>query len=59
MAVNVSNRRCNIKNQRSHAINATKTKQNVNLQVCRDENGKKVRTSTRERRTALKNKKAA
>lgn len=58
MAVNVSNRTGNIKNKRSHALNTTKTKQNLNLQVFK-ENGKKVRKSTKEKRTELKNKKAA
>lgn len=59
MAVNVSNRKGNIKNKRSHALNATKTRQNVNLQVVRLEDGRRVRMSTKEKRTALKNQKAA
>lgn len=59
MAVNVSNRKGNVKNKRSHALNATKTRQNVNLQVVRLEDGRKVRMSTKEKRTALKNQKAA
>ena len=59
MAVNISGRKGNVKNIRSHALNATKTRQNVNLQVCRDENGKKVRLTTKEIRNSKKNKKAA
>lgn len=59
MAVNVSKRKGNVKNKRSHALNATKTKQNVNLQVVRLEDGRRIRISTKEKRTALKNQKAA
>lgn len=59
MAVNVSNRVGNVKNKRSHALNATKTRQNINLQVYRLEDGTKVRLSTKEKRTLLKSKKAA
>ena len=59
MAVNVSKRKGNVKNIRSHALNATKKKQNVNLQVCRLEDGTKVRCSVKEIRTSKKNKKAA
>lgn len=58
MAVNVSNRIGNVKNKRSHARNASKTRQNLNLQVVRLDDGSKVRMSTREKRTALKNQKA-
>lgn len=59
MAVNVSNRRGNVKNLRSHALNATKKRQNVNLQVYRLEDGTKVRLSTKEIRTLKKHEKAA
>ena len=59
MAVNVSNRKGNVKNKRSHALNATKTRHNVNLQVVWLEDGRRVRMSTKEKRTALKNQKAA
>ena len=59
MAVNVSERKGNVKNIRSHALNATKKRQNVNLQVCRDKNGKKVRLTTKEIRNRKKNEKAA
>ena len=59
MAVNVTTRKGNVKNKRSHALNATKTRQNLNLQVYRLEDGTKVRISTKEKRTLLKNDKAA
>lgn len=59
MAVNVSNRRGNVKNLRSHALNATKKRQNVNLQVYRLKDGTKVRLSTKEIRTLKKQEKAA
>ena len=59
MAVNVSERKGNVKNQRSHALNATKKRQNINLQVYRGEDGKKVRLSAKEIRTLKKNEKTA
>ena len=59
MAVNVSERKGNVKNIRSHALNATKSRQNLNLQVYRLEDGTKVRLSTKEVRTLKKNEKAA
>ena len=59
MAVNITTRKDNVKNIRSHALNATKKRQNLNLQVYRLEDGTKVRISTKEKRTLLKNKKAA
>jgi ribosomal protein L28 len=59
MAVNVSKRKGNVKNIRSHALNATKTRQNVNLQVYRLEDGTKVRLSAKEIRTLKKNEKDA
>lgn len=59
MAVNVTSRKGNVKNQRSHALNATKKRQNLNLQVYRLEDGTKVRISAKEKRTLLKNEKAA
>lgn len=59
MAINVSNRVGNVKNKRSHALNATKRRQNLNLQVVRLEDGTKVRISTKEKRTLLKGQKAA
>lgn len=59
MAVNVSTRKGNVKNKRSHALNATKTRQNTNLQVYRLEDGTRVRLSAKEIRTLNKNEKAA
>lgn len=59
MAVNVSVRKGNVKNQRSHALNATKKRQKLNLQVHRLDDGSKVRISTKEKRTLLKNQKTA
>ena len=59
MAVNISQRTGNVKNKRSHALNATKERQKLNLQVFRLEDGTKTRLSTKEKRTLLKNQKAA
>ncbi len=59
MAVNVSQRTGNVKNQRSHALNATKKRQNINLQVYKGVDGKKVRLSAKEIRTMKKNEKTA
>ena len=51
MAVNVSKREGNVKNKRSHALNATRRTWKANLQTVRikDENGnvKKVKISAR------------
>ena len=59
MAVNITKRQDNVKNKRSHALNATKKRQNLNLQVYRLEDGTKVRLSAKEIRTLNKNEKAA
>ena len=59
MAINASTRKGNVKNKRSHALNATKTRQNLNLQVHRLDDGTKVRISAKEKRTLLKNDKTA
>ena len=59
MAVNVTTRKDNVKNMRSHALNATKKRQNLNLQVYKLEDGTKVRLSTKEIRTLKKNEKTA
>ena len=59
MAVNVTSRTGNVKNKRSHALNATKTRQKLNLLVVRLDDGSKVRMSTKEKRALLKNQKAA
>ena len=59
MAVNLTTRKDNVKNIRSHALNSTKKRQNLNLQVYRLEDGTKVRLSPKEIRTLAKNEKAA
>lgn len=59
MAVNVSNRKPNFKNIRSHALNTTKKKQGLNLVVVRDVNGKKYRVSAKELRTLKKDQQIA
>ena len=59
MAVNITTRKDNVKNLRSHALNSTKKRQNLNLQVFRLEDGTKVRLSAKEIRTLRKNEKAA
>ena len=59
MAKNITTRKDNVKNIRSHALNATKKRQNLNLQVYRLEDGTKVRMSAKEIRTLQKNEKAA
>ncbi len=57
MAVKVSSKKPLFGNKRSHALNATRKKQNVNLQVVTLEDGTKVRLSAREIRTSRKNQK--
>ena len=59
MAVNVSSRNGNVKNIRSHALNATKKRQKVNLQVYKLDDGSKVRLSVKEIRDLNKQKKSA
>ncbi len=60
MAVNVSIRKPNKKKRiRSHARNTTNSSQDLNLQVFRLQDGTKVRLTTKEKRTLLKNEKAA
>ncbi len=59
MAANVSNRKGNVKNLRSHSLRATKKRQKLNLQVVKFADGTKKRISTKEKRTLLKNEKAA
>lgn len=53
MAIKVSRKKPNFGNARSHAMNATKKKQGVNLQK-KTVNGVKVIISAREARTILK-----
>lgn len=59
MAVNVSNRKPNFKNLRSHALNSSRKKQGLNLVVVRDVNGKKYRVSAKELRTLKKDQQIA
>ncbi len=59
MAINISERKPNRKNLRSHALNTTIKKQNLNLVVVRDVNGKKYRISAKELRTLKKDQKLA
>ncbi len=54
MAKNITNRKPNVKNIRSHACNATKKKQKLNLIVVKDVNGKKYRVSAKELRSLKK-----
>lgn len=58
MATKVSRKKPNFGNSRSHALNATKKKQNVNLQK-KTINGEKVIISAREARTLNKKNKTA
>ena len=59
IAVNITTRKYNVKNIIYNALNATKKRQNLNLQVYRLEDGTKVRMSAKEIRTLNKNEKAA
>lgn len=59
MSVNVSKRKPNFKNKRSKSLNASRKKQSLNLQTVKLENGKKVRMSAKELRTAKKDHKIA
>ena len=55
MAINVSNRKPNNSARaRSHALNTTNRRQKLNLQVVRLEDGRRVRVTTKEKRTLLK-----
>lgn len=54
MARNESNRKPNVKNIRSKALNSTKKKQKLNLQVTTLENGDKVKLSNKEIRNMKK-----
>lgn len=57
MAVKVTGKKPLFGNKRSHALNATRKKQGVNLQVVTLEDGTKVRISARELRTLRKDEK--
>ena len=60
MAINVSGRTPNSKaRNRSHALNKTIRKQKLNLQVLRLADGRRVRVSSKEKRTLFKDEKVA
>ena len=59
MATKVTTKKPLTGNRRSHALNATKSRQKLNLQVYRLADGTKTRISAKEKRTLLKNQKAA
>lgn len=54
MAKNESIRKPNVKNLRSHALNSTKKKQKLNLQVVTLDSGEKVKLSAKEIRNMKK-----
>lgn len=55
MAINVSGRKPNCKaRDRSHALNTHNRKQKLNLQVLRLADGRRVRVSSKEKRTLFK-----
>ena len=51
MAVKITNKKPLFGNKRSHALNATRKKQGVNLQVVRLADGTRVRISAKEKKT--------
>jgi len=57
MAVKVTSKKPLFGNKRSHALNATRKKQGVNLQTVTLEDGTRVRLSARELRTFRKDQK--
>lgn len=57
MAINITAKKPLFGNKRSHALNATRKKQSVNLQPVRLADGTKVRLSARELRSLRKNEK--
>ena len=59
MASNLTARKPLTANSRSHALNATKRKQKLNLQPYKLDNGQTVRLSRKEIRTSKKFKKEA
>ncbi len=59
MAINLSAKKPNSANKRSHACNKTKKQQKLNLQVERLADGTKVRLTARERKTLRRAEKAA
>ena len=60
MAINVTGRKPNSKaRNRSHALNKTNRKQKLNLQIVRLNDGRRVRISSKEKRTIFKDEKVA
>ena len=60
MAINVSGRKPNCKaRDRSHALNTHNRKQKLNLQVLRLADGRRVRVSSKEKRTIFKDEKVS
>lgn len=55
MGKNLSGKKPNSANKRSHACNSSKTQQKVNLQVVRLEDGKRIRISAQEKKSMMKN----
>ena len=55
MAINITGRKPNLRKRiRSHALNTTNSTQGLNLQVVRLEDGRRVRITTKEKITLLK-----
>lgn len=54
MPKNLSCKKPNSANKRSHACNSTKKQQKPNLQVIRLEDGTRVRISAKEKKTIMK-----
>lgn len=60
MAINITGRKPNCKaRNRSHALNKTNRKQKLNLQIVRFADGRRVRVSSKEKRTLFKDEKVA
>ena len=60
MAINITDRTPNCKaRNRSHALNKTNRKQKLNLQVVRLADGRRVRISSKEKRTIFKDEKVS
>lgn len=53
MAINVSYKKPNSANNKSHSCRRTKRQQKVNLQVVRLDDGRKIRISAREKKTLI------
>lgn len=59
MAKNVTTKKPLFGNNRSHALNATRRKQNLNMQSVSLENGQKISLTVREAKKYKKNQKVA